>query len=218
MAGPRPDSSRIRLILELRRAGVTDTRVLSAMERTPREDFVPDAFKDQAYENLALPIGHGQTISQPVVVALMTAALALEPEMKVLEIGTGSGYQAAILSPLCRRLYTVERHRPLLLEAQGRFAALGLTNVVTLLADGSAGWADQAPFDRILLTAAADSVPVEIVAQLRPEGHLVMPLVEPDGSETIVQVRPIGESYGVTRLFSGRFVPLVSGALPEQDG
>ncbi len=217
MTGARPDSNRIRLILELRRAGVTNTSVLSAMERTPREMFVPDTFKDQAYENLALPIGHGQTISQPVVVALMTEALALDPAMKVLEVGTGSGYQAAVLSPLCRRLYTIERYRPLMLEAQARFAELGLTNVVTLLADGSRGWPEQAPFDRILLTAAAEEVPADIVAQLRPDGHLVMPLKEPNGSETIVQVRPIGESYGVTRLFHGSFVPLVSGALPEED-
>ncbi|MEX2642029.1 MAG: protein-L-isoaspartate(D-aspartate) O-methyltransferase [Acetobacterales bacterium] len=212
----RPDSNRIRLVLELRRHGVTDTRVLSVIERTPRHRFVPDAFRDQAYDNLALPIGHGQTISQPVVVALMTEALALQPSMKVLEIGTGSGYQAAILAPLCRRLYTIERHRPLLLEAQKRFSELGLTNIVTLLADGSRGWPEQAPFDRILLTAASGEVPAHMVSQLREGGLLVMPLKETNGAETIVQIRPLGETYGMTRLFPGRFVPLVAGALPDE--
>ena len=147
------------LLMELRSHGVTDTGVLSAVERVPREIFVPDSFKEHAYENTALPIGMGQTISQPSVVAFMTQALELTDRMKVLEVGTGSGYQAAILSKLARRVYTIERHKGLLREAERRFGELKLRNVVTKLGDGSKGWPEQAPFDRILVTAAATEIP-----------------------------------------------------------
>ena len=126
--------------MELRKQGVSDTNVLSAMERVPRQLFVPEAFQDQAYENIALPIGAGQTISQPQIVAEMTAALELGPRLKVLEVGTGSGYQAAVLAHLCRRLYTIERHRSLAEEAERRFTALRLSNIVVRIGDGGAGW------------------------------------------------------------------------------
>ncbi|MCC6467533.1 MAG: methyltransferase domain-containing protein, partial [Alphaproteobacteria bacterium] len=130
-------SRTIRLILDLRREGVADTRVLAAIERVPREFFLPEAFWDQAYEDVALPIGHGQTVSQPSVVARMTQALDVPERGKVLEIGTGSGYQTAVLARLCRRVYTIERHQPLLYEAEKRLEQLKLRNVTTRCADGS---------------------------------------------------------------------------------
>ena len=145
--------------MELRRHGITDTTVLSALERIPREAFVPAAFQDQAYENIALPIHQGQTISQPLVVAFMTEALKVGPRMKVLEVGTGSGYQAAVLSQLCRRVYTIERYRSLLRDAERQFQDLRLPNITTKFADGYLGWPEQAPFDRILVTAAAPEMP-----------------------------------------------------------
>src|SRR5271163_1547752 len=150
---------KVRLVMELRSAGIGDARVLGAMEKTPRDLFVPEQFQDQAYENVALPIGSAQTISQPYVVALMTEQLELSGREKVLEIGTGSGYQAAILARLSRRVFTIERHRLLVREAERRFAALRLGNIVTLYGDGAKGWPDQAPFDRIIVTAAAHEVP-----------------------------------------------------------
>jgi len=147
------------LAVELRGAGIEDEHVLGAIQSVPRELFVDLPFAHAAYDNSALPIACGQTISQPYVVAYMTAALEIGASMRVLEIGTGSGYQAAVLSRLCRRVYTVERHRPLLEEAGRRFRALSLENVVTKLGDGYQGWAAQAPFDRILITAAVHEVP-----------------------------------------------------------
>src|SRR3546814_259374 len=132
-----------RLVLALRSAGITDTKVLSAIGRVPRELFVPDTFKDRAYDDTALPIGYGQTLSQPLVVATMIEALQIGERAKLLEIGTGSGYHAAILSYLCRRVYTIERHRPLLEEAKRKLEALGLTNVVAMAGDGMKGWAEQ---------------------------------------------------------------------------
>jgi protein-L-isoaspartate(D-aspartate) O-methyltransferase len=204
----RPDSSKIRLILELRRGGVTDTAVLSAIERTPRELFVPENFVDQAYENVALPIGFGQTISQPLVVARMTQALEPERRMRVLEIGTGSGYQAAVLAQLCRRLYTVEQHRDLLVGAEARFAGLALSNIITHLGDGRQGWPHQAPFERIIVAAAAAEVPETLVGQLAEGGLLVLPIGADPADQYVVRVRRTREAYEVERLFPVRFVPL----------
>ncbi|MCC7168195.1 MAG: protein-L-isoaspartate(D-aspartate) O-methyltransferase, partial [Rhodospirillales bacterium] len=170
------EARKIRLLMELRRGGVVDTRVLAAIERTPRELFVPQTFQDQAYEDQALPIGRGQTISQPLVVGLMTQALEVGERMKVLEIGTGSGYQAAILARLCRRLYTIERHKPLLKEAEERFKALRLYNITAIAGDGMKGWPDQAPFERIMVTAAATEIPQALVDQLAVGGILVVPV------------------------------------------
>src|SRR5580693_2559168 len=166
--------SKLRLLMELRHAGIGDARVLGAIEKTPRELFVPDSFQDQAYENVALPIGNGQTISQPYVVALMTERLELTGREKVLEIGTGSGYQASILSRLARRVFTIERHRELVRDAERRFKALGLANIVTLFSDGAKGWREQAPFDRIIVTAAAPRVPDALIDQLAPGGIMVL--------------------------------------------
>ena len=153
---------KLRLLMELRRAGIGDARVLGAIERTPREQFVPAAFEDRAYENIALPIGDGQTASQPYIVALMTEALMPDERHPVIEIGTGSGYQTAVLARLCRRVFSIERHRGLLLEAERRFAALRLTNIVCRLGDGGKGWPEQLPYQRVIVTAAAAEVPAAL--------------------------------------------------------
>ena len=154
------EASKIRLIMELRRQGITDKRVLAGLERIPRERFAPESFRAEAYDNIALPISQGQTISQPYIVAFMTQALEVGERMRVLEVGTGSGYQAAILSGLCRRVFTIERYRSLLRDAESRFAELGLSNVTTRLGDGAKGWPESAPFERIIVTAAAPALPM----------------------------------------------------------
>src|SRR5215469_3640597 len=206
---------KLRLIMELRRCGMGDARVLGAIERTPRELFVPDAFQDQAYENVALPIGDAQTISQPYVVALMTEKLELTGREKVLEIGTGSGYQAAVLARLARRVFTLERHRRLVSEAERRFTALGLNNIVTRLGDGTRGWREQAPFDRIIVTAAPREVPPALIEQLVPGGLMVLPIGAEYHDQRLVRARRAagpGESgYAVEDLAWVRFVPLVAG-------
>ena len=210
------EARKIRMIMELRSCGITDTRVLAAIERVPRELFVPEPFLDQAYENVALPIGHGQTLSQPVVVARMTEALELGERMKLLEIGTGSGYQAAILARLCRRLYTIERHRGLLAEAERRFAALHLRNITTNSGDGSRGWPAQAPFDRIILTAAAAVLPESLLQQVKLGGIMVLPLGSRHGEQRLLQVRRLPEGYETKDMGSVRFVPLIIEQLNRQ--
>ena len=205
------DERKVRLLLELKREGIDDNRVLSAIEAVPREDFVLPAFRDQAYDNIALQIEEAQTISQPYVVAFMTQALELGPKMKVLEVGTGSGYQAAVLSHLCKRVYTVERHRELLVEAKKRFERLGLGNVVTRLGDGAKGWPEQAPFERILVTAAAKSVPEALKNQLAPGGILVIPVGATVFEQQILRLRRTESGFVEEQLLQVRFVPLVEG-------
>lgn len=214
------DHKKIRLIMELRNQGIKDTDVLSAMENVPREAFVPDDQKPRAWENTALPIGRGQTISQPLVVAMMTEALKLTKKDKVLEIGTGCGYQAAVLSKLCRRVYTIERHKPLLKEAEQRFRKLGLDNITAIAGDGMKGWPtingiDQAPFDKIICTAAAkDRPPEAFIEQLKDGGLLVLP-VGPSGEQVLRRYKKeSAESYSYKDLLPVRFVPL----LPEMAG
>ena len=215
------DHRPIALVMALRKQGITDARVLSAVERTPRELFVADPFSHQAYDNTALPIACGQTISQPFVVAFATEALEVGPNMRVLEIGTGSGYQAAVLSPLCRKVYTIERHRPLLREAEARFKALRLENVVTKHGDGLQGWPEQAPFDRILLSAAVSEVPPILIEQLKPGGILVAPVGPSANFETEsfsqLLTKMIRIETGLKReaLIPVVFVPMVSG-LPQE--
>ncbi len=206
------EARKIRLVMELRRTGINDTHVLSAIERIPREAFVPQAFQDQAYENRALPIGFGQTLSQPGVVANMTQALKADRRLKVLEIGTGSGYQAAILSRLCRRLYTIERYRDLSRDAEARFHELRLHNITTRVGDGHKGWPEQAPFSRIVVTAAANEVPGTLVDQLSPGGILVLPVGQ-TGREQILLRLTRGEDGEIFEEHLGgvRFVPLVAG-------
>ena len=209
------EARRIRLIMELRREGITDTRVLSAIERVPRERFVLAGFEDQAYANTALPIDQGQTISQPYVVAFMTQALDLGSRMKVLEIGTGSGYQAAVLSKLCRRVYTVERYPSLLRTAEKRFRDLGLHNVTTRLGDGARGWPEQAPFPRIIVTAAADQVPKALVEQLDVGGVMVVPIEAGSWGQQVVRVRRTEAGYDSEEMLPVRFVPLVEDVAKE---
>jgi protein-L-isoaspartate(D-aspartate) O-methyltransferase len=202
--------NRIRLLMKLRTAGIKDTRVLSAIESIPRELFVPAAFYDKAYEDTALPIDSGQTISQPSIVAWMTWALQVNDRQRVLEIGTGSGYQAAILSRLCRMVYTVERHKDLLRVAESRFKELGLNNIMTQAGDGSKGWKSAAPFDRIIVTAAAHQVPASLLEQLAEGGVMVIP-VGSDTEQLLLRIEKTPQGIVQQHLMSVRFVPLVEG-------
>jgi protein-L-isoaspartate(D-aspartate) O-methyltransferase len=199
----------IRLIMELRQLGISDAEVLGAIERVPREMFVPAQFQDQAYENTALPIAAGQTISQPLVVALMTQALDLGDRMRVLEIGTGSGYQAAVLSHLCRRVYTIERHPTLLREAEARFKELGLHNVTAMAGNGMAGWPEQAPFPRILATAAAVEAPPALLDQLEIGGIMVIPLGANASDQNVVRLTKREDGFDSETLWPVRFVPMI---------
>ncbi len=201
---------RIRLLMKLRTSGISDTRVLSAMESIPREIFVPDSFRDKAYDDTALPIDSGQTISQPSVVAWMTWALQVTDRMRVLEVGTGSGYQAAILAKLCRMVYTVERHKDLLKVAEERFKQLKLSNIMTLAGDGSKGWKVAAPFDRIIVTAAAHSVPAALLDQLAEGGIMVIP-VGSDTEQLLLRIEKTPNGIEQQHLMSVRFVPLIEG-------
>ena len=204
-----------RLILGLRRQGVTDARVLEAMEAIDLAVFVHPQFLAQAWEDAALPIDRGQTISQPFVVGLMTQALDVSPRHRVLEIGTGSGYQAAVLSKLARFVYSVERYRPLLAEAESRFKALGLDNIITRHGDGSKGWLEQAPFDRIIVTAAAPHEPHDLIAQLKPGGIMVAPVGKAGSQYLHRYVAEEGGTFRRESLIEVRFVPLVEGVAKE---
>jgi protein-L-isoaspartate(D-aspartate) O-methyltransferase len=206
---------KLRLLMELRRAGIGDARVLGAIEKTPREKFVPLSFEDQAYENVALPIGNGQTVSQPYVVALMTEKLELGERQTVLEIGTGSGYQTAVLASLCRRVFSIERHRELLRDAERRFEELRLRNIVCRFGDGTKGWPEQAPYDRVIVTAAAPEVPSTLVDGLAPGGILVAPVGEDHHDQQLVRVRRNDDRFSTEDLGLVRFVPLVAG-LPRR--
>jgi protein-L-isoaspartate(D-aspartate) O-methyltransferase len=204
------EARKIRLLMHLRRAGVADTATLSAIERVPRELFVPPSFQDQAYENIALPIGQGQTLSQPEVVALMTQALEADRRHTILEIGTGSGYQAAVLSRICRRVYTIERHRPLLVEAEARFQQLRLHNITTRFGDGSRGWPEKRAFDRIIVTCAAEFAPEPLLEQLAENGVMVLPVGAQSRSQRLVRIRRAAEGLRHDDLGLVRFVPLVA--------
>ena len=211
---PQADSAaerQMRFVFALRSHGVTDTRVLQAMERTDRGAFVRGLFAERAYEDMPLPISCGQTISQPSVVGLMTQALDVQPRDKVLEVGTGSGYQAAILSHLCRRVYTVDRHRRLVREAAEVFRDLGLVNITAFAADGSFGLPDQAPFDRILVTAAAEDPPGPLLAQLKIGGIMVVPVGQSDAVQSLIKVTRLQSGFDYEELRPVRFVPLVEG-------
>ena len=199
------------LMFELRRNGVTDERVLKAMEGIDRGLFVRGTFSERAYEDTPLPIACGQTISQPSIVGLMTQALELRPHHTVLEIGTGSGYQAAVLSRLARRVWTVDRHRSLVREAQRALDALGVSNVTTFAADGTLGLPAQAPFDRILVTAAAEDPPGPLLAQLGDGGIMVVPVGQSDAVQTLVKVTRSGDGLDYEDLRAVRFVPLLEG-------
>jgi protein-L-isoaspartate(D-aspartate) O-methyltransferase len=203
--------AKMQFLFSLRNAGVTDQRTLSAMEKIDRALFVRGLFADRAYDDTALSIACGQTISQPSVVALMTQALQVSPRDKVLEVGTGSGYQAAILSQLARRVYTVDRYRRLVAQAREIFDRLGLVNVTSFTADGSLGLPEQAPFDRIIVTAAPEDPPPALLSQLRVGGIMVLPVGQSDTVQSLIRVTRTETGYDYEELLAVRFVPLVEG-------
>lgn len=213
-----PDEKRMRLVYLLRRAGISDRAVLTAIEKTPRDVFVERPFDDRAFEDMALPISCGQTISQPSVVGLMTQALQLTPRCKVLEVGVGSGYQSAVLARLARRVYAIERHRDLALIARSRIQALALTNVTIRIGDGTLGWPEQAPFDKIIVTAAAEDPPALLLDQLRTGGIMVLPVGQSDDVQQLIAIEKTEEDGLVYRELSEvLFVPLIEG-MPADEG
>ncbi|MDF2231870.1 protein-L-isoaspartate(D-aspartate) O-methyltransferase [Albimonas sp. CAU 1670] len=206
----------MQLIFSLRSKGVTDKRVLDAIEKTPRAAFLDRSFKDRAWEDIPLPIACGQTISQPSVVGQMTQALGATPRCKVLEVGTGSGYQAAILARLARRVYSVERHRPLARQAREVIERkLHLSNVSIMTADGALGLPDQAPFDRIMVTAAAEDVPAILLGQLREGGVMVLPVGQTDDVQQLLRVEKTPDGLQYSELSPVRFVPLLEGVAAD---
>jgi protein-L-isoaspartate(D-aspartate) O-methyltransferase len=213
--GPRDAEDaerRAELLLALRQRGIRDLALLRAIESVPREAFLPPSLAEHAYADQALPIDCGQTISQPSLVALMTEQLQVTDRSKVLEIGTGSGYQTAILARLARRVYSIDRYRTLVATAEKRLAELGISNVTCMVGDGSKGWPAQAPFDRIMVTAAAPAVPDALVDQLRDDGGImVMPVGGETGVQRLLRLEKNEGSVTTSDLGAVRFVPLVAG-------
>jgi protein-L-isoaspartate(D-aspartate) O-methyltransferase len=205
------DERILQFVYTLRSKGVTDERVLMAMEKTDRAIFIRGTFSERAYDDMPLPIECGQTISQPSVVGIMTQALKVGPRDTVLEVGTGSGYQAAVLSHLARRVYTIDRHRRLTEAAEARFRALDMANITVFTGDGSFGLPGQAPFDRIMVTAAAEDPPGPLLAQLREGGIMVVPVGQSDAVQTLIKVTRTPEGLDYEELLPVRFVPLVEG-------
>jgi protein-L-isoaspartate(D-aspartate) O-methyltransferase len=215
-AEPQADVERMGFQLTLRRRGISDQAVLRAMDEVPREHFVAPGFTESAYADQALPIACGQTISQPFVVAYMTEQLEVEASHRVLEIGTGSGYQAAVLSRLAREVVSIERYRTLAEAARGRLKTLGYGNLTVLVGDGMAGAPDRAPFDRIMVTAAAEDIPQALTAQLAEGGTMVLPLGPRDGTQYIVKLtKEPGGELRRDNLIAVRFVPLLPGQARE---
>jgi protein-L-isoaspartate(D-aspartate) O-methyltransferase len=202
----------VRMQLEAR--GLRDPRVLEAMRHVPRHEFVPERLRDGAYEDHPLPIGAGQTISQPYIVAVMLQHLALQPADRVLEVGTGSGYVTALLSQLCAEVYSIERHADLAVQAQATLARLGYSNVKIRVGDGSQGWPEYAPFDAILVSAASSEIPPSLFAQLREGGRMIIPIGQP-ASQELQLIRKVKGQPEVQILEGCRFVPLVEGRVPE---
>src|SRR5260221_615818 len=213
------DERRIRiadLILRLRRSGITDQHILGAIESVPRDVFVPAESRAEAYAERALPIDCGQTISAPVIVGIMTTALDLGDRDRVLEIGTGTGYQSAILSKLCRRVYTIDRFRTLVSAAESRFRTLRISNITTLVGDGTKGWPEQAPFDRIIVTAAAAELPSVLADSLTIGGVLVAPVGEDRREQQLLRIRRHETGFAPEELCAVRLVPLVTGLQPDR--
>ncbi|MBQ58726.1 protein-L-isoaspartate O-methyltransferase [bacterium] len=202
---------KMQFLFSLRSHGITNKRVLTAMEYVDRSNYISETFTDRAYEDIPLPIGCGQTISQPSIVAIMTQALDVQRRDKVLEIGTGSGYQAAILSQLARRVYTIDRHSQLIEAARNVFKAKDIANIISFTADGSHGLPEQAPFDRIILTAASDDPPSTLLAQLRVGGTMVLPVGQSDSIQTLVKIEKTKAGLEYHELRQVRFVPLLEG-------
>ncbi len=206
---------RMEFMLTLRQRGISDKAVLRAMDQVPREHFVEARFADSAYADQAMPIACGQTISQPYVVAYMTEQLQVRPNHRVLEVGTGSGYQAAVLSRLAREVVTLERYRTLANSARARLKALGYSNVEVLLGDGLGGEPIRAPFDRIIVTAGAESIPPALVAQLAEGGIMILPLGPHGGVQDLVKLTKTGQGVERENLIQVRFVPLLPGQARE---
>ncbi len=202
---------KMQFLYALRSKGVMDARVLTAMEKVDRGAFVTGHFADRAYDDMPLPIACGQTISQPSVVGLMTQALNVQPRDKVLEVGTGSGYQAAILSQLARRVYSVDRHAHLTRPARKLFEEMDVTNITVLTGDGSFGLPELAPFDRIIVTAAAEDPPGPLLAQLRLGGIMVVPVGQSDAVQSLIKVTKLEQGFDYEELLPVRFVPLLEG-------
>tara|TARA_Y100000590_G_scaffold152467_1_gene175044 strand:+ start:4585 stop:5211 length:627 start_codon:yes stop_codon:yes gene_type:complete len=200
------DVRKIRLILELRESGISDSNVLSAIEKIPREKFIPDNFRNQAYENIALPISDNQTISQPFIVAKMTQLLEINSDHKVLEIGTGSGYQSAILSLLCRRVYTIERIKNLYINSEKIFSKLNITNIVSKHADGNLGWKEQIPFDRIIFTAATSKISNLIFSHITEGGIIVSPIIK-NNKQTLIKYKKNNNKINEEEFDTVLFVP-----------
>ena len=207
---------KMQFLFSLRQAGVVDKQVLHAMERIDRKNFVTGVFSEKAYEDTPLPIACGQTISQPTVVGLMTQALQITSRDKVLEVGTGSGYQAAILSLLARRVYTIERYSLLVNSATKIFQKLNISNITTILSDGGHGLEQQAPFDRIIVTAASDDPPASLLSQLKIGGIMIIPVGQSDNMQKLIKVTKTDGGYEYQDLQPVRFVPLVAGTEKEQ--
>ena len=207
---------KMQFLFSLRKAGVVDKQVLDAMERVDRKNFVNGVFSEKAYEDTPLPIACGQTISQPTVVGLMTQALQVTSRDKVLEVGTGSGYQAAILSLLARRVYTIERHSLLVSNATKVFQKLNISNITTILSDGGHGLEQQAPFDRIIVTAASDDPPAPLLSQLKIGGIMIIPVGQSDNMQSLIKIAKTDKGYEYQDLQPVRFVPLLAGTEKEQ--
>jgi protein-L-isoaspartate(D-aspartate) O-methyltransferase len=202
---------KMQFLYAIRSRGITDSRVLNAMEKIDRKKFLKGIFESKAYHDIPLPIACGQTISQPSIVALMTQSLEVTSRCKVLEIGTGSGYQAAILSRLARRVYTLERHSELMIQAQNIFEELNLNNITAMRSDGSRGVPAQAPFDRILLTAAAEDPPAPLLDQLKVNGIMVLPVGQSDTVQTMIKIIKTEDGLTYHDMGEVRFVPLIEG-------
>jgi protein-L-isoaspartate(D-aspartate) O-methyltransferase len=202
---------KMQFLFTLRSRGITDQRVLTAMEKIDRGDYVRGLFAERAYEDMPLPIACGQTISQPSIVGLMTQALSVNSRDMVLEVGTGSGYQAAILSQLARRVYTIDRHRKLVADASTLFAQKGLNNITPVTGDGSYGMPEQGPFDRIIVTAAAEDPPGPLLAQLKIGGIMVVPVGQSDMVQSLIKVTRLATGFDYLQLRQVRFVPLIEG-------
>lgn len=201
-----------KLILELTKNGINDLRVLKCIEEIPRSIFIESSIKSKSNLNIALPIECGQTISQPLVVAFMSQSLNLNKKIRVLEIGTGSGYQTSILSKLVRFVYTIERYETLKKIAERKFKDLGFKNIFCKHADGGLGWKDQAPFDRIIVTASAPEIPITLLKQLNNNGIMIIPIGEDNNDQILTLVRKNNEGYVFkSSLMKVRFVPLLEG-------
>jgi protein-L-isoaspartate(D-aspartate) O-methyltransferase len=215
MSSASEQIGRMEFLLNLRRRGITDAAVLRAMDEVPREYFVMAEYADMAYADQALPIACGQTISQPYVVAYMSERLELASSHRVLEVGTGSGYQAAVLSRIVATVVSVERYRTLAEAARGRLETLGFANVEVVVGDGLQGALDHAPFDRIIVTAAAEEVPRPLVNQLAKGGMMILPLGPQGGAQNLVKITKTDEGVAREELIGVRFVPLLPGKARE---